>query len=149
MDASQSESPLNDNLHRYVIAQDEVFDEVISELSSGEKLSHWMWFIFPQLKGLPAYSFKSRKYSISSREEAIAYLSHPILGQRLRRCTELILLLKDKDISQILGEDDRKFRSSMTLFNAVFPDSIFGQALDQFFEGVADPLTLQLLSESN
>ena len=104
------------NLYRFVEAQDQIYDQVYSELRQGLKLTHWMWFVFPQLEGL-SLSATSRKFAISSLEEAIAYLEHPLLGPRLRKCTELVNSTSGKTINQILGPTDSlKFRSSMTLF---------------------------------
>ena len=141
MDAQ--EAPINFDLQRFVDAQEEIFGTVISELNAGRKQKHWMWYIFPQIKGL-GQSPKSLKYSLASKEEAIAYLSHEILGDRLRKCTELVLEARGT-ITQILGEDDVKFKSSMTLFNAVLPYSIFRQALEKYYNGEEDPLTIELL----
>ena len=113
------------NLERFVVAQDPVFEDVQSELRAGAKTSHWMWFIFPQLKGLGS-SQMSIEFGIASRDEAQAYLNHPILGPRLKECTRLILAAEAKFIRQILGPpDDLKFRSSMTLFAQVTADEIF------------------------
>ena len=141
MDAK--EAPINFDLQRFVDAQEAIFDTVLSELNAERKKKHWMWYIFPQIKGL-GQSPKSLKYSIASKEEAIAFLSHEILGPRLRRCTELVLEAQGT-ITQILGEDDVKFKSSMTLFDAVLPDSVFRQALVKYYNGEEDPFTIELL----
>ena len=104
------------DLQRFVDAQDPAFEQVCAELHAGRKRSHWMWFIFPQLKGL-GHSETARKFAISSRQEAEAYLQHPILGPRLRRCTQLVTEVEGRSIEQIFGyPDDLKFHSSMTLF---------------------------------
>jgi uncharacterized protein (DUF1810 family) len=105
-----------------------------------------MWFVFPQLKGLGSSSM-AEKYGISSREEAKAYLAHPILGPRLRECTQLVNLINGRSIEQIFGYPDYlKFRSSMTLFaSAASDNAVFQQALDKYFEGLPDPPTLDLL----
>lgn len=134
------------NLQRFVDAQDPVFAQVCAELRQGRKTGHWMWFIFPQLAGL-GHSETARKFAISSRQEAEAYLQHPVLGPRLRECSRLAALGEGRSAHRIFGSpDDLKFRSSMTLFAAVAPDDeVFTQALRKYFEGEADGLTLQKL----
>src|SRR5215470_6556574 len=134
------------NLERFVQAQDPVFAQVCAELERSQKQSHWMWFIFPQLQGL-GQSYMATKFAISSREEAEAYLNHPILGPRLRKCTQLLLNVESREIADILGyPDDLKFRSSMTLFAEATQDNqIFTDALQKYFDGEPDPLTLELL----
>jgi len=134
------------NLQRFVDAQSPVFEEVCSELQEGRKKGHWMWFIFPQIEGL-GYSHLARKFAISSREEADAYLNHPILGPRLRHCTRLIALIEGRSIDQIFGgPDDLKFHSSMTLFaNATSDNQVFRDALHKYFGGEPDRLTLERL----
>lgn len=133
-------------LNRFVKAQDPVFEEVLAELGEGRKQSHWMWFIFPQIKGL-GHSHTAIEFAISSREEAEAYLQHPILGPRLRQCTQLVLDVKGRAIKDIFGyPDDLKFRSCMTLFAHVAQDNqIFKDALNKYFEGKPDRLTLERL----
>src|SRR5262245_45254988 len=104
------------NLQRFVDAQAPVYEQVRRELQAGNKTSHWMWFVFPQVEGLGS-SPMTRKFAIASREEATAYLEHPVLGQRLRECSRLVTGVQGRSIAQILGHpDDMKFRSSMTLF---------------------------------
>ena len=134
------------DLQRFVEAQSDCFAQVCRELSEGQKQSHWMWFIFPQLKGL-GHSAMATRYAISSRHEAEAYLQHPILGSRLRQCTQLVLLVKGRSIDQILGPpDDLKFRSSMTLFASTASENkIFNDALQKYFAGKPDQLTLNRL----
>lgn len=148
MDASGFPRPPSDpyNLERFVIAQSSIFDQVLSELRAGYKESHWMWFIFPQIKGL-GRSPISVEYAISSKDEARAYLQHPILGVRLKECTRLILLVKGRSAIEIFGEpDDMKFRSSMTLFAQVSgDDDICERALQKYFDGIPDSLTLDRL----
>jgi uncharacterized protein (DUF1810 family) len=145
-----SAMPENDknhhNLQRFVDAQSPVFEEVCLELQEGRKKGHWMWFIFPQIEGL-GYSPLARKFAISSRGEAEAYLSHPILGPRLRHCTRLITHLEGRSIDQIFGDpDDLKFHSSMTLFaNATSDNRVFKDALHKYFEDELDRLTLERL----
>ena len=107
------------DLDRFVRAQDPVFRAVREELARGRKQSHWMWFVFPQIAGL-GFSAMSQRYAIGSRAEARAYLAHPVLGGRLTECTRLVLAVQGRTINAILGApDDAKFRSSMTLFDAV------------------------------
>ena len=134
------------DLQRFLTAQQSVYSDILAELRSGRKQSHWIWFIFPQIQGL-GYSSTAQKYAISGLPEAEAYLSHPTLGPRLRECTGLVNQLKGKTILQILGSpDDLKFGSSMTLFARASPDnSIFLQALDKYFQGEMDRLTLAKL----
>jgi uncharacterized protein (DUF1810 family) len=134
------------DLNRFLSAQAGVYPQVVSELRAGQKLSHWIWFIFPQMKGL-GQSSHSHFYGIGSMDEAIAYTRHPVLGPRLEECTILVNLVKKKPIGQILGyPDDLKFRSSMTLFSRAAPENtVFAQALDKYFAGRPDKLTLELL----
>jgi uncharacterized protein (DUF1810 family) len=131
------------DLERFVSAQDEVYERVCAELRSGRKSSHWMWFIFPQLRGLGSSSM-SENFGIASRAEAA-----PILGPRLRECTALVNQIKGRSIEQIFGHpDDLKFRSSMTLFASAAPDDqLFRDALEKYFAGESDSVTLRLLRE--
>ena len=139
---------LNDpyNLQRFVNAQNPVFEQVLSELRAGEKQTHWMWFIFPQLKGL-GHSGMAIKFGISSRDEAIAYLGHSILGPRLRECTQLVNHVEGRSIEAIFGYTDAmKFRSSMTLFAQVVSDNgVFVTALQKYFRDEPDRLTIDRL----
>lgn len=134
------------NLKRFLDAQQPVFEQVLAELHAGRKQSHWMWFIFPQMRGL-GHSSLADYYGISSRQEAEAYLVHPILGSRLQECTQLVNHVEGRSIDQILGSPDNlKFRSSMTLFASTAPElKIFTHALRKYFDGKLDPLTLNLL----
>jgi|SRR5579884_3786254 len=134
------------NLQRFLDAQDRWFERACQELGAGQKQSHWMWFIFPQLKGLGG-SAMSNLYGISGLTEAQAYLEHPILGPRLRQCTQLALNIKDRSIDEIFGDpDDLKFRSCITLFSMVAEkDSVFTEALKKYFGGKPDPLTISRL----
>lgn len=134
------------DLTRFVSAQAAVAAAVTMELRAGAKRSHWMWFVFPQIEGL-GHSTMARRYAISGRGEAEAYLAHPILGQRLRDWTALILAAPYANIRTILGSpDDTKFRSCMTLFAAVAPEeTLFSRALTRFFNGRPDPETLSRL----
>ena len=133
------------DLARFVTAQDEVFPQVRRELAAGAKRTHWMWFIFPQLRGL-GHSETARFYGIESRAEAEAYLAHPVLGPRLRECTGLVNAVEGRTAHAIFGSpDDLKFRSSMTLFDAIAPSDIFNNALRKYFGGVGDDRTIGLL----
>ncbi|MDH5539239.1 MAG: DUF1810 domain-containing protein [Rhizobacter sp.] len=133
-------------LQRFIDAQDPVYDRVCAELAAGAKASHWMWFVFPQLAAL-GRSATARHFGITSRDEASAYVRHPLLGARLKQCTELMLAVQGKSALQILGPpDDLKLRSSMTLFAQVAPDEpVYRQALDKYFGGNPDARTLELL----
>ena len=137
------------DLERYVRAQEPVFAQVCAELAAGRKQSHWMWFIFPQLRGLGSSSMAER-YAIGSLAEARAYLAHPLLGERLRTCTQLVNRIEGRTAREILGyPDDLKFRSSMTLFaraTAGGGSEPFGAALAKYFAGEEDPLTRELLA---
>ena len=130
------------DLQRFVDAQEPVYQQVCAELRRGRKESHWIWFIFPQLRGL-GHSQMAIRYGIASRKEAEAYLQHPVLGPRLRECTGLVNSVEGRSIHQILGSpDDLKFRSSMTLFAGVTPgNQIFQDALQKYYDGQPDPFT--------
>lgn len=134
------------DLQRFVDAQDPVYGTVVAELRAGHKRSHWMWFIFPQLAGL-GRSEMARRYAIRSADEAAAYLSHPVLGARLRECAGIVAALDADAIEDVFGPpDDMKFHSSMTLFADVAPDeAVFQQCIDRWFDGAPDPNTLALL----
>ncbi|WP_237477974.1 DUF1810 domain-containing protein [Lichenibacterium dinghuense] len=134
------------DLQRFIAAQAPVFDAVLAELEAGRKRSHWMWFVFPQVAGL-GFSAMAQRYAIRSLDEARAYLAHPVLGERLRRCTGLVLAVEGRGITAILGSpDDVKFRSSMTLFGRAAPDdALYRAALDRCFSGIPDPETLARL----
>lgn len=134
------------NLQRFVDAQSPVYADVLDELRAGEKTTHWMWFIFPQLKDLGRSSI-AKHYGITSLAEAVAYLEHPVLGKRLLECTELMLASRGKTALDILGTpDDLKFRSCMTLFMAARPDlPIWDAALRKYFGGKADAATMALV----
>src|SRR4029077_9567111 len=143
-----SEDPFN--LERFPRAQDPVYARVRSELAAGAKRSHWMWFIFPQLQGLGS-SATARAFALGSLGEARAYLAHPLLGARLRECTELVNGLRDRTAEEIFAYPDHmKFHSSMTLFAHAAtsePDrSLFREALARYFGGEEDPLTVRGLT---
>ena len=136
------------DLDRFVTAQRDAYAQALAELGEGRKRSHWMWFVFPQIAGLgtsPTACF----YAIVSAGEARAYLAHPLLGPRLRECTGAMLRHRGRDVDSILGAVDAiKFRSSMTLFDAVAADrGLFGEALQVFYGGERDGATLELLAE--
>ena len=135
------------DLERFVTAQEPVYRDVVAELRDGRKRSHWMWFVFPQLRGLGGSAMAAR-YGISSLEEADAYLRHPVLGPRLRECTRLVNGVQGRSVSQIFGSpDDLKLCSSMTLFaRATDANQDFVALLDKFYDGRQDERTLQRLS---
>ncbi len=134
------------DLERFVVAQAPVYERVRAELAAGAKASHWMWFIFPQLRGL-GRSAMAEHFGLVGRAEAEAYLAHPVLGARLRECTRLVLDVRNRTVHEIFGSpDDLKFRSSMTLFATVAPEEpLFRQALDRCFGSRPDTLTEQML----
>jgi len=134
-------------LSRFVEAQDRVFDSVCNELALGEKTSHWMWFIFPQLQGL-GKSPVARHYAIKSADEALAYWQHPVLGPRLVTCVKLVLAQPNTTARDVFGNpDDLKFKSCLTLFAQVAPqEPVFKEALTRFFAGKPDEATLKLLA---
>ncbi|MBX3619766.1 MAG: DUF1810 domain-containing protein [Rhizobacter sp.] len=133
-------------LQRFVAAQAPVMAAVEAELAAGAKTSHWMWFVFPQLKAL-GRSATALHYGLASAEEAAAYWGHPVLGPRLKHCTELVLAVRGKTLHQVFGSpDDLKFCSCMTLFEAVARDeAVFAQALERCCGGERDARTLALL----
>jgi uncharacterized protein (DUF1810 family) len=135
------------NLERFVAAQDPVYARAIAELRRGSKQSHWMWFIFPQIAGL-GRSATAERYAITSLAEANAYLAHPLLGGRLKECTGLVQQIEGRSALQIFGRpDDLKFHSSMTLFAEAGPqEAVFRAALDRYFAGDGDMLTLSILN---
>jgi uncharacterized protein (DUF1810 family) len=134
------------DLNRFLTAQNPDYVDVCNELRSGQKLGHWMWYIFPQIKGLGG-SDMSLRFAITSRKEAEAYLAHPVLGSRLRECTQLVMNCGQHSIDKIFDwPDNLKFRSCMTLFAKVDKgDGLFVQALKRFFSGEFDSLTLKKL----
>jgi uncharacterized protein (DUF1810 family) len=133
------------DLQRFVEAQAPVMARVLDELRAGGKRTHWMWFVFPQVAGLGSSAMAVR-YEIRSLAEARAYLAHPMLGPRLRDCTQAVLAVEGRDARQIFGvPDDMKFRSSMTLFAAASDEALFRQALEKYFGGDPDAATLARL----
>ena len=136
------------DLGRFVQAQNAAgtYDQVVPELREGQKVSHWMWFIFPQIAGL-GRSETARHYAISSMDEALAYLAHPVLRPRLLECTGIVAMLSRRSAAEIFGMlDAQKLRSSMTLFKLAAPDEpAFAQVLDVYFDGQEDEATAQRL----
>jgi len=133
------------DLGRFMEAQDRVFARVWNEINARRKVALWMWFIFPQL-GATADTEMARRFGLHSLDEARAYVNHPILGMRLRECTQLMLAQPDADAHAILGDDERKFHASMTLFACACGDnSPFHDALVKFFHDEDDPATMDLL----
>lgn len=136
----------NFNLARFVEEKNGVYPIALKEMQEGRKRSHWMWYIFPQLKHL-GHSYNAKYYGISGIEEASAYLLHPILGQHLREVCETILNLPEKDAKAIFGGIDTiKLRSSMTLFDLVSPNEVFAQVIGKYFSGQRDILTLKIIN---
>lgn len=136
------------DLERFVEAQARCYADVVAELRAGSKRTHWMWFVFPQLRGL-GRSATAEHFGIRSAGEASAYWEHPVLGERLRECVDLVLAVEGRTARQIFGTpDDLKFRSCMTLFASVVPGhAAFAAAIEKYYEGVMDPLTLELLGD--
>lgn len=135
------------DLQRFIEAQDPLYPQVCAELAAGDKTSHWMWFVFPQLKAL-GRSATAQHFGIASRAEALAYWQHPVLGPRLKECSELVVAVKGRTAQQIFHSPDAlKFRSCMTLFAQVAPqEPVFQRALARYFGGEGDALTLELLA---
>lgn len=134
------------NLQRFVAAQEPIYHRVVAELRGGRKHTHWMWFIFPQIAGL-GYSETSRRFAISSIDEAKAYLNHPVLGARIKECTGIVNRLDGHTAYEIFGDPDRmKFHSCMTLFSrATDGQSAFQAALVKYFDGQEDTATVSRL----
>ena len=137
----------NGELAKFLEAQNQLYLKALAEIRAGQKISHWMWFIFPQIKGLGS-SDMSRRFAINDREEAAAYLEHPVLGKHLVEISSELLKLEGRTALQVFGSpDDRKLFSSMTLFSTVpGSDPIFAAVLEKYFNGLQDERTLQLLS---
>ena len=133
-------------MQRFIQAQENDYQTALAEVRVGYKCSHWMWYIFPQLKGL-GFSSTAQYYGINGREEAMAYLKHPVLGARLREITSVLLTLEGKSAVEIFGGTDAmKLRSCMTLFNAVDNgDELFQKVLDKYYNGQPDEKTLAML----
>jgi uncharacterized protein (DUF1810 family) len=134
-------------LARFTTAQEGIYHRALAEIRNGDKRSHWMWFIFPQIDGL-GFSSTAKRYAIKSAEEARQYLAHPVLGPRLLECTEAALAVEGRSAFEIFGSpDDFKLKSCMTLFETVAgPDSVFGRVLDKYYQGQRDTRTLDILA---
>lgn len=142
---SEPKPRLDHSLERFVVAQERMYPRALEEVRNGRKMTHWIWYIFPQLKGL-GHSNNSQYYGLNGIEEARAYLAHPILGARLREITAVVLEA-DKDVEEIFGVIDTiKLRSCMTLFAEIDETDLFTKVLEKYFEGEKDKKTLQLLS---
>ena len=136
---------MQNSLERFIKAQEHDYQTALAEVRAGYKCSHWMWYIFPQLKGL-GFSSTAQFYGINGRDEAKAYLEHPVLGTRLREITSMLLTFEGKSAVEIFGYTDAmKLRSSMTLFNAVAEDDLFQKVLDKYYDGKLDGRTLAML----
>ncbi|MEQ7920726.1 DUF1810 domain-containing protein [Xanthomonas sp. WHRI 1810A] len=133
------------DLQRFVEAQQGVFEDALAQLRNGRKTTHWMWFVFPQHKGL-GHSDMAQRYAISGRDEALAYLYHPQLGPRLETCSRALIEWRERSAREIMGSpDDLKLRSCMTLFASVAPDNnTFQDVLEAFFAGEPDPKTMAI-----
>jgi uncharacterized protein (DUF1810 family) len=140
---------MDDSLDRFLAAQAPHIEIVKGELAEGRKRTHWMWFVFPQLRGL-GHSQLAWHFGLQSAAEARDYLAHPLLGARLRECVELVLAVPDRSAHEIFGSpDDLKLRSCLTLFREIDgAQGLFGRGLDRFFGGHPDPQTLQLLADA-
>ena len=142
---------MENDLNRFLTAQEDHYENALSEIKSGKKTSHWMWFIFPQFKGL-GFSETSKFYSIKSLKEAEEYLNHPILGARLKEITEVLIDLDENDAHKIFGSpDDMKLHSCMTLFSEVdeSDEKLFDKVIAKFFKGEKDKKTFELLKKEN
>jgi uncharacterized protein (DUF1810 family) len=137
----------NFDLQRFIAAQGSIYPTVLAELKAGQKRTHWMWFVFPQVEGL-GHSAIAQRFAIRSREEAVAYVATPLLAGRLIECTQTVLSVAGKSAHEIFGSpDDMKLHSSMTLFDAVDGGDLYGRALDRFFAGKRDDKTLSILKQ--
>lgn len=137
------------DLERFIQAQQRDFETALGEIKNGQKQSHWIWYIFPQVAGL-GNSVMAKKYAIASKAEAVAYLQHEVLGQRLQQCAQALLQYSDKSINSIMGfPDDLKLKSSMTLFTAISPPhNLFAKVLDTFYGGEVDEATIKFLENN-
>lgn len=134
------------DLSRFVEAQQDTYDDALKELKAGQKRTHWMWFIFPQVSGL-GFSSMAQRYAIGSRAEAEAYLAHPLLGERLRACVDALLEVESRSAEQIMGSPDfLKLQSSITLFAIISPtDRRFLRLLEKYYGGEKDQKTINFL----
>ena len=135
------------SLNRYINAQERIYEKAFTEIENGRKVSHWMWFIFPQIHGL-GHSEMSKKYAIKDLAEAEQFLKHPILGDRLINISKLLIQFSDKSAYDIFGSpDDLKLKSCMTLFSAIKNSpSVFQHIIDQYFDGAKDERTLIMIN---
>ncbi|WP_425864545.1 DUF1810 domain-containing protein [Arthrobacter sp. TWP1-1] len=135
------------NLDRFLEAQDPIYSDVTTEIATGLKVTHWMWFVFPQVSGLGTSPW-AQLYAIASLQEAVDYAAHPILGARLRECASLVMATRDRSAVDIFGVvDSRKLQSCMTLFVVAVPEEeLFREVLERFFEGSADHATEKILA---
>jgi len=138
----------DNSLSRFLPAQQNIYPQVIKELQSGKKTSHWMWFIFPQIEGLGSSS-TAKFYSIKNREEAKEYIEHPVLGKRLLECSNILLQINGRSADEIFGyPDNLKLRSSMTLFKHAAPGhKVFENVLQKYFAGEEDEQTISILKK--
>lgn len=135
-------------LERFLEAQEDSYETALREIKAGRKRSHWMWYIFPQIKGL-GFSSIAQYYAIESFEEAVEYINHPVLGSRLLEITEALLTVDSNDPGRVMGyPDDLKLRSSLTLFYLVSNKDVFKRVLDKFFAGEPDEKTMKILKMS-
>lgn len=136
------------NLQRFLDAQEKNFETALSEIKNGRKHSHWMWYIFPQIDGL-GFSYTSKLYAIKNKQEADAYLRHPVLGNRLIEISEALMKIEAKSANRVFGSpDDMKLKSSMTLFGALDnTNEVFQKVLDTYFNGEKDQRTLKLIGD--
>ena len=143
---NNSENAADFNLNRFVTAQEKLYETVVAELRNGNKQTHWMWFIFPQIDGLGTSSF-AKLYAIKSISEAKAYFNHPVLGSRLLECSNIMLSIKNKSANDSLGFPDCvKLQSCMTLFSIIFPlEKVFTEVLTKYYTNEKDNRTIQLL----
>ena len=134
------------DLQRFVLAQEDDYENALREITAGRKRTHWMWFVFPQIAGL-GFSAMAQRYAIASADEARAYLAHPVLGERLRACARAALEHDGKSATEVFGSpDDLKLRSSATLFAAVSEEgSVFHRLLARYYAAGPDPATMRLL----
>lgn len=135
------------SVERFIEAQKNSYDTALREIQTGRKRSHWIWYIFPQIQGL-GFSATARYYAIKDREEAEAYMAHPVLRQRLIEISEALLGLESEDARDVMGyPDDLKLKSSMTLFAEISEEPVFSSVLDKFFQGEVDERTIQILEQ--
>ena len=137
------------DLNRFIEAQAVNYSDALAELRAGQKRSHWMWYVFPQIASL-GHSAMSARYAIRSADEARAYLAHPVLGPRLIECAEAVLAIENRSAREIMGSpDDLKLRSCATLFAEISPErSVFQRVLDKYYTSEPDQRTLELVATS-